>query len=398
MSETLGVGLFLPNSAEHLEKIRSLLPLADFFEISPETFWTGAMGDHPGVAALAVDRPFVAHGLGYSMGTPWADEGPEQQRTSAWLAKIREFHERFQFCWYTDHLGFSSTLEGWQNVMPLPLPHTWEAVRTVRQRLSRLAEIVPTVGFENSVFYFTLGPAEQEADFYNALTADGSCHLLLDLHNVHTHCLNFGLDPAEFLRRIDTTKVIEIHLSGGDESEPDWLESGRRMRLDSHDGPIPAPVWKLYEMALDLCPNLRGVAVERLDGTLGDDEMELFRQELERARAMWERRRPRTCGGRTPVLEEGESLSGLQRDLSAKLWAGGAYPVHHTDGWELSHLLIRHLRLGRILRGDPALRAKFHRDPPAFLERLQVYFKEVDPQYYFPDQEAARFEEWLSTR
>ena len=296
----LGVGLFLPGSLSHLELIEPLLSSCDFFEISPENFLAGQNPQggwrlRPDVERLkelksSSSKPFVAHGLQLSMGTALtATSGDYMTR---WLSLVESFHEFFDLQWYTDHLGFSVTPDGLHTLLPLPLPHTDEAVHTVAERLRRLKTVVPEVGFENSVFYFTLGDPLEEADLYNRICLEADCHLLLDTHNIYTHCRNFQLDPAEFCERIDCRNVIEIHVSGGSESEPEWME-GPTFRLDSHDGPVPERVWELVAMLVPRCPNLRGLTLERLDGTVEPHEVPLLADELSRLRGLWEKRTAR---------------------------------------------------------------------------------------------------------
>jgi uncharacterized protein (UPF0276 family) len=154
----------------------------------------------------------------------------------------------------------------------------------VRARLARLQEVVPDVGFENAVFYFLFGRPLDEPAFFSAILEAPRMHLLLDLHNVHTMARNFGFDAARYLDGIDLAKVIEIHLSGGGDSDPGWLPEGRTMRLDSHDGAVPETVWTLFEQVAPRCPNLRGVTLERMEGTVGEDDVPLIRGELARAK------------------------------------------------------------------------------------------------------------------
>mgnify|MGYP000964197200 CR=1 FL=1 len=74
------------------------------------------------------------------------------------------------------------------------------------------------------------------------------------------------------------------HLAGGRDSDPQWLPSRRTLRLDGHDDAIPEDVWKLYEEVLPRCTNLRGVTLERMEGTVGENDVAPLRDELRRAR------------------------------------------------------------------------------------------------------------------
>jgi uncharacterized protein (UPF0276 family) len=172
---------------------------------------------------------------------------------------------------------------------------TAEAARVVRRRLRQMqrATSLGDVGVENNVAYFMLGDALDEPAFLMDCVRERGCHVLLDLHNVYTMAQNCGFDAAEYLRRLDLTKVIEIHVSGGSESDPAWLPSGRVMRLDGHDGAVPELVWRMLEAVAPRCPNLRGVTLERMEGTVTDADVPLLAAELSRLRAIVQRRRRR---------------------------------------------------------------------------------------------------------
>lgn len=287
----LGVGFALHPDPAYLELVREILERdADFFEFNPETLWRPLDGrlvrnDYHALYRQIRDRsrkPFVAHGLDFSLGTPVELDRP---RTEAWLERLRDDHAEFSFPWISDHLGWQIG-DGLQTSLPLPLPPTAEAVEAVAARLRLLASVAGVAAFENPANYVALGDPALEPDFLNAICRAASCRLLLDLHNVHTQCLNLGADPRAYVDRLDLDAVIEIHLSGGSESDPDWLDSRRVFRLDSHDGPVPNEVWSLYERVLPRCRNLRGVVVERLNGTFGPAEVPGLAAEVRRAKEL----------------------------------------------------------------------------------------------------------------
>lgn len=285
----LGVGFALHPDLEYLELARDILEgPADFFEINPETLWRPEQGrlvrnDYYPLYQQIRDRsrkPFVAHGLEFSVGTPVADDRP---RTAAWLDRLRDDQAEFRFPWMSEHLGWQIG-GGLQTTLPLPLPFTREAVEVVAERMRLLASVSGLSAFENSANYVSLGDPKNEPAFFNEICRAAPCRMLLDLHNVHTQCLNMGLDPVDYLDRLDADQVLEIHLSGGSQSDPDWLASRRVFRLDSHDGPVPEEVWTLYERVLPRCRGLRGVVVERLNGTFGPEDVAGLAEEVRRAK------------------------------------------------------------------------------------------------------------------
>lgn len=284
------IGITLQPARRYLDILAPLFETeAEFFEVAPETLWRlDESGEfvpnayHLEFAELAArtGKPTVAHGVGLSLGTVDPADAPRLRR---WLRRIELDHQVFDFQWYTDHLGVT-VLAGHTIGLPIALPMTQAMASTVRTRLAALQSVVPDVGFENSVFYFLLGGWLDEPAFFDAILELPRCHLLLDLHNVYTMGLNFDVDPVEYLDRIDLDQVLEIHLSGGTRSDPAWLPDGRTMRLDSHDAAIPEAVWRLYERVARRCDNLRGVCVERMEGTVEEPDLPVLRDELRRAK------------------------------------------------------------------------------------------------------------------
>jgi uncharacterized protein (UPF0276 family) len=285
------VGLSLQPDEEFLDRLGDVIHReADYYEVAPETLWRldgqGALlenGYHRRFCALreASAKPFVAHGVGLSPGSASREDAARRRR---WLTRLRRDHAALGFLWYTDHLGASAPA-GLAVTLPLPVAMDAHAALVTRRSLLAMQAVVPDVGLENTVAYFLLGdPLDEPAFLRRVLRAPGT-HLLLDLHNVHTMGHNFGFAPEAYVARLDLDRVIEIHLSGGACSDPGWLPSGRVMRLDAHDSAVPEPVWRLFDQVAPRCPNLRGVTVERMEGTVTSPEhVAEIREEMRRAR------------------------------------------------------------------------------------------------------------------
>src|SRR5262249_25075158 len=108
------------------------------------------------------------------------------------------------------------------------------------------------------------------------------CGLLLDLHNVHTNAINHAFSPIEFLAALDLTKVLEIHIAGGNDIAGVYT--------DSHAGPWAARVWDLLEYAVAPTPNLRGSTFEFHESYYPLLQEEGIAAELAHARQIWDRR------------------------------------------------------------------------------------------------------------
>lgn len=294
----VGVGFVLQPEEAYLELLAPVVgPRVDYFEIAPETTWwphedgrLGVNGFAGRFAALgrrhapanAASKPFVAHGVGLSLGS--ADPA-DQARQRRWHARLAEDQRRFGFRWLSDHLAVTH-LAGEAVTLPLPLPPTPAAAALVRRRLAELQAFCPDVAVENAAHYFTYGdPCDETALIAGVLTLPGS-HLLLDLYNVVMMGENLGFDPRAYLARLDLARVIEIHVAGGGPSEPGWLPSGRSYLLDSHEAAVPESVWALLEELAPRCPGLRGITLERMEGTVGPDDVAPIAEELARLRGL----------------------------------------------------------------------------------------------------------------
>ncbi len=289
---TISLGFTLQPDVDFLERCASLFEEVDYLEVTPETTWRpGAAGgwqpnDYHGwflELGRARGLGFVAHGVGLSVGS--VDLPEERQR--CWLERIARDQEAFEFAWYSDHLG-ATQIAGEELILPLPLPMDAAFAAIVRGRLAELAEVAPLVGLENTANYAHVGAPLDEGPFLAACLDLENAHLVLDLHNAFTTARNTGVDVDEYLARMPLERVIEVHVSGGAESDPRWLRSGRVMRLDSHDHDVPEEVWALLERWLPRCPNVRGVTLERMEGTVEPQDVEPLAAELRRARKILE--------------------------------------------------------------------------------------------------------------
>ena len=289
---SVGVGFVLQPDVEFLELCASIIEreAISYFEVAPETLWVESEdgqlrsnGFHRRFRSLReAGRRFVAHGVGFSLGTSMRGDG---ERTRRWLDRIRIDHAAFDFAWYTDHLG-ASRVAGENVTLPLPLEMNVTAVRRVQARLRALQSIVPDVGVENTASHFVLGDPLDEPAFLERITRAPRSHLLLDLHNVDAMAHNLGFDPYRYLERLPLDRVIEIHVAGGSWSDPRWLPSGTSLRLDGHDATVPERVFDMLAFVLPRCTRLRGVTLERMEGSVESDDVRSMHDEIDRIAAL----------------------------------------------------------------------------------------------------------------
>jgi uncharacterized protein len=126
----------------------------------------------------------------------------------------------------------------------MPMPYTEEALRHVVGRVRAVQDILERrILLENVSSYVTFRDSRlTEWEFLRAVAEEADCHVLLDVNNIYVSSVNHEFDPHEFLQALPRERVRQIHLAGHERHE-DYL-------IDTHDQPVPDPVWSLYEAAV----------------------------------------------------------------------------------------------------------------------------------------------------
>ncbi len=230
----LGFGLGL--RVDHYEALLEDARGVDWLEIVSENYMV------PGGRPLAwLERfrerfPLVMHGVSLSIGgTDPLDEG--------YLDRLAELAHRVEPAWVSDHLCWTG-VQGinLHDLMPLPyteeaLAHVVERVRRVQDRLGR------RILLENVSSYVRYADAQlSEWEFLAAVAERADCLILLDINNIHVSAHNHGFAARDYLDGIPVGRVQQFHLAGH--------EQGGQLLIDTHDAPVPDPVWQLYAEAV----------------------------------------------------------------------------------------------------------------------------------------------------
>ncbi len=229
-----GVGLRRPHHDAALEGPVGV----DWFEVISENFMRVG-----GLARSVLHRvreryPVVLHGVSLSIGsTDPLDEG--------YLDALAALVQEVEPAWVSDHLCWTGV--GGHNAHDLlPLPFTEEALRHVVARVRRVQDrLKRRIALENVSSYVSWRLSEMpEWEFLARVAEEADCGILLDVNNVHVSARNHGFDPRTYLGAIPAERVWQFHLAGHSTHGP--------LLLDTHDHPVPAPVWALYDEALAL--------------------------------------------------------------------------------------------------------------------------------------------------
>lgn len=223
-----GLGLRKPHYAEFLEARVAV----DFVEVISENFMVEGGRPRRILRAVRNCYPVALHGVSMSLGSADGLDG-------AYLARLRALVDEVEPLFVSDHLSWSR-IEGFNSHDLLPLPYTNEALDVVADNIARAQDALGReMLIENPSTYIDFAPADMtEWAFLDALCARTGCGLLLDINNVFVSASNHGFDPLAYLDGIPHARVRQIHLAGHSQ--------GSELLIDTHDQPVPDPVWKLY--------------------------------------------------------------------------------------------------------------------------------------------------------
>jgi uncharacterized protein len=230
----LGVGVGLRR--QHYAHVLDARPAMDWFEVITENFMVAGGRPLAVLEAVRTDYPIVLHGVSLSIGS-------SDPLNRDYLRALGQLARRFSPAWISDHLCWTGVDE--RNLHDLlPLPYTDEVVAYVAGRIREVQDIlerhilIENVSSYLSYTHSTLG----EAEFLGAVAEAADCGILLDINNVFVTAFNHRLDARRYLEEIPVERVVQFHLAG-------HSDHGAYL-LDTHDHPIRAEVWELYEYAV----------------------------------------------------------------------------------------------------------------------------------------------------
>jgi uncharacterized protein (UPF0276 family) len=156
---------------------------------------------------------------------------------------LRALADEIEPLFVSDHLCWTR-IEGFSSHDLLPLPYTEEALDVVSANVAQAQDALGrTMLIENPSSYLTFAQSVMsEWEFLSALCERTGCELLLDVNNIYVSATNHGYDPLHYIAGIPAAHVRQIHLAGHSQ--------GKECLIDTHDKPVPAPVWALYETAV----------------------------------------------------------------------------------------------------------------------------------------------------
>jgi uncharacterized protein (UPF0276 family) len=231
---SLGFGLGL--RVEHYAEILGGDPTVDWFEALTENYLVPGGKPLHNLMHVRERFPVALHGVSLSIGST-------APLDLEYLAQVKALARHVEPAWISDHLCWTGV--SGKNVHDLlPLPYTEEALTHVASRVRTVQDILGSrILLENVSSYVTFRDSQlTEWDFLREVAVQSDCLLLLDVNNIYVSSVNHEFDPHVYLNAIPAERVQQIHLAGH-EDHGDYL-------IDTHDQPVPQPVWDLFAAAL----------------------------------------------------------------------------------------------------------------------------------------------------
>ena len=227
-----GLGLRKP----HYKDILSGNVQVDFAEVISENFMFPGGRQMADLLDIRVKCPVALHGVSMSVGSA---SGIDRD----YVHRLRTLVDVIDPLFVSDHLCWNR-VPGFSSHDLLPLPYTQEVLDIVSNHVQAAQEILGRqLLLENPSAYLGFSQSEMpEWEFLSELCARTGCGLLLDVNNVYVSARNLGFDPADYIAHFPLDRVRQIHIAGHSQGED--------LLIDTHDQPVCAEVWDLFETAM----------------------------------------------------------------------------------------------------------------------------------------------------
>lgn len=228
-SQRFGLGLRPPHYADFLREEVNV----DFVEVISENFMIDGGRPRDVLRRVRERHPVALHGVSMSIGSV---DGLNRE----YLSRLRALVDDIDPLFVSDHLCWTR-IEGFNSHDLLPLPYTEEALDLVCTNIDMAQDILGrTMLIENPSSYLTFAQSSlKEWEFLDTMCARTGCDLLLDVNNIYVSAVNHGFDPLAYIDGVPANRVRQVHLAGHSQ--------GKQRLIDTHDHPVDAAVWSLYE-------------------------------------------------------------------------------------------------------------------------------------------------------
>ena len=250
-------------------EIENRLDEVQCLEIVPENFMALFGFSIPHDFFRAIEKrqiPVMVHSVGLSVGSI------EPLKMDYFDQVMEVFDQLPTAISLSDHLCMTEK-DGNEIGQLTSIPYNRPTLAAVKEKIEMIQDRIQVpFALENITHCFLIPNQEfTETEFFNELFAATGVKLLLDLNNLYTNGVNFGIDPYRWLSEIQPGNIDSIHLAGG------YVDTDN-MLMDGHCSKVPDEVWELYRHSIasarrgvpTIVENTEDIAVQGLEFVLED--------------------------------------------------------------------------------------------------------------------------------
>ena len=158
---------------------------------------------------------------------------------------------------WTDHLCFTE-MGGRSTGQLTPMFYNDDTLAAVCEKIKYMQSTVgQPIALENIAGGYLLNNQQySETEFINLFQQKTGAGLLIDLNNLYSNGINFGIDPYQWMAEIDPDSIDSVHLAGGFIDEENFMQDGHNKR-------VPSQVWKLFEHLVTIAGRPLPTIIER---------------------------------------------------------------------------------------------------------------------------------------
>lgn len=230
----LGYGLGL--RTVHYNEVLTGEPAVDWFEVLTENYMVDGGKPLHYLEKVRELYPLVMHGVSLSVGST-------DKLDMNYLRALKALARRIEPGWISDHLCWTG-VQGLNLHDLMPLPYTEEAMKHVAGRVRQVQDFLGRqILLENVSSYVNYTHSRMsEWEFLAEIAERSDCYILLDINNIYVSSKNHDFAAEQYLQGIPVERVVQFHLAGHSHNG--------KLIIDTHDHPVPDPVWQLYERAV----------------------------------------------------------------------------------------------------------------------------------------------------
>ncbi len=230
----LGYGLGL--RTVHYNEVLQDKPAVDWFEVLTENYMVDGGKPLHYLEKVREFYPLVMHGVSLSVGST-------DELDMDYLRALKALARRIEPEWISDHLCWTG-VQGLNLHDLMPLPYTEETMEHVAGRVRQVQDFLGRqILLENVSSYVNYTHSRMsEWEFLAEIAQRSDCYILLDINNIYVSSKNHDFAAEQYLQGIPVERVVQFHLAGHSHNG--------KLIIDTHDHPVPDPVWQLYELAV----------------------------------------------------------------------------------------------------------------------------------------------------